>query len=207
MVVLTVGTGIGGAILIDGAVYRGRCGTSAEFGNTAIDWQGRDCISGNRGSLNTLASGTALCRRAAELAGGDPTSALAGGVITGERIAAAAARGDAVARRAIDEAARALGAGIANVINVFNPDRVVLAGGLCNLGPAYLDAVRDEAQRRAFPVAAQHAELRLAALGDLAGAHGAACYAAARLGVSAGAAPRTDGTVHLLDGGSRAAQA
>jgi glucokinase len=180
MILLTIGTGIGGAIMIDGAVYRGRSNTSAEFGNTTIDWQGAECVSGNRGSLNTLASGTALRRRAEELAAETQSSLGRNGeAITGEAIARAAASGDAVAVQAIDEAARALGAGVSNFVNIFNPDRVVLTGGVCNLGEPYFSTVVAESRARAFGVNSTHAEIVLSVHGDLACAHGAACLARA----------------------------
>lgn len=179
MVLLTVGTGIGGAVVIDGKLYRGCLNTSGEFGNTTIDWRGHDCPSGNRGSLNTLASGKALVRRAVELARSSSTTTLGrnGRPITGELVGEAAAAGDPVAQTAVSEAARALGAGVANLINIFNPDHVVLAGGLCGLGPAYLETVVAEASARAFPIAAQHARIAFSVHGELACAHGAACLA------------------------------
>lgn len=183
MVVLTIGTGIGGAIMIDGAIYRGRSNTSAEFGNTTIDWNGSECVSGNRGSLNTLASGTALCRRATELASERESSLRRNGErITGEEIAGAAAAGDSVAIQAIDEVARALGAGVSNIVNIFNPDRVVLTGGVCNLGAGYLAKVTTESRGRAFGINSEHAMIAFSSHGDLACAHGAACLARAASG-------------------------
>lgn len=168
MLLLTVGTGIGGAIVIDGELYRGASNTSAEFGNTTIDWNGRECVSGNRGSLNTLASGTALLRHAAE-------RGLE--VDSGAELGELAAGGDQRAREAIDLAARALGAGLANFVNVFNPHRVVLTGGVCNLGPSYLETVRAELHARAFPINARHADVVFSKHGDRTTAHGAACFA------------------------------
>lgn len=182
LVLLTVGTGIGGAILLHGEVFRGRSNTSAEFGNTCIDWQGVECVSGNRGSLNTLASGRALSRQAAKLAQAAPAHSTIlptdGSQASGEVISAAARGGDPVAIAAIEGVARALGAGIANILNIFNPDSVVLAGGLCNLGPGYLAMVRDEAQARAFPTNVRDAEIGFSTHGDFTVVHGAACLAA-----------------------------
>jgi glucokinase len=138
MVLLTVGTGIGGAIIIDGELYRGATGTSAEFGNTTIDWQGETCWCGNKGCLNMLASGTAM------------------------------------ANRTVEEGARALGAGVANIINIFNPDRVVLTGGVTSLGEAFLDQVRQEASWRAFSESMAHARIEYSVRGIEVGALGAA---------------------------------
>jgi len=165
MVLLTLGTGIGGAIVIDGRLYRGSTGLAGEFGNTTIEWQGRECWCGNRGCLNTLASGSALASRAAE---------IAGEVHGVEEIRAAAREGNAVAAGILEEGARALGAGVANLINAFNPDRVVLAGGMSDLGEDWMRCVREEAGRRAFREAWAHARIEPSVVGPEVGAVGAA---------------------------------
>lgn len=176
MILLTVGTGIGGAIIIDGRLYRGATGTSAEFGNTTIQWQGMRCWCGNQGCLNTLASGSAISRRAEELAAAAGQSTLKGlsSPIDVKNIAEAARGGDMAAARAIEECAQALGAGVANIINIFNPDLVVLTGGVPRIGEQYLQTVRDEARRRAFSESADHARIELSVLGPQVGAFGAA---------------------------------
>ena len=164
MLLLTVGTGIGGAIVVDSQLHRGKTDTAAEFGNTTIDWQGQTCRSGNRGSLNTWASGTALGVRAAARAAQAPGSALHGEAapIPVPRIAAAAAAGDRPAQEVLDEGARALGAGLANFVNILNPDVVALAGGVCGLGDGYLATVRAELEARAFAPAAAHVTVEFA---------------------------------------------
>ena len=91
-----------------------------------------------------------------------------------ERIQEAALAGDAAARRALDEGARALGAGVANIINSFNPDRVVLTGGVSVLGDEYLNRVREEARCRAFKESVDHARIELSIVGTEVGALGAA---------------------------------
>ncbi len=176
MVLLTVGTGIGGAIIIDGRIFRGATGTSAEFGNTSIDWHGKTCWCGNKGCLNMLASGSAISEKAHELAALYDESLLKGlpEPISVEKISEAASRGDAAAARAIEEGARALGAGVANLINIFNPDQVVLTGGVSVLGERYLDLVKDEASARAFDESADHARISMSIVGTEVGALGAA---------------------------------
>ncbi len=176
LVLLTVGTGIGGAILIDGRLHRGATGTSAEFGNMTIDWQGAECWCGNKGCLNMLASGSAISARAAVLADAAGASLLKGldRPILVEKIREAARSGDAAAEQALDEGARALGAGVANLINIFNPDRVVLTGGVSVLGEDYLERVRKEARWRAFKENADHAAIELSVAGTEAGVLGAA---------------------------------
>ncbi len=170
LVVLTVGTGIGGAIVIDGELYRGASGTSAELGNMTIERDGPECWCGGRGCLNTLASGSAIAARAAELYGDGKARSV-------EELARLADAGDVPAREAIEGGARALGVGIANVINVFNPNRVALSGGVTALGAPWLDAVRAEARRRAFAESVAAATIDLCRDGADAGAVGAACLA------------------------------
>jgi len=176
MVLLTVGTGIGGAIIVEGRLFRGACGTSAEFGNTTIDWRGERCWCGNRGCLNTLASGSAISARAAVLADAAEESLLKGleRPIPVDRIAEAARAGDRAAARAIEEGARALGAGVANLVNIFNPERVVITGGVSVLGEEYLRIVREEAAWRAFKENAEHARIETSVVGPEVGVLGAA---------------------------------
>lgn len=182
MVLLTLGTGIGGALVVDGRIHRGGAGVAGEFGNTTVDLDGPSCPSGNRGSLNSLASGAAIGQIAHARSRNGRASALAklSGPITAQQVDAAARAGDELAREILAEAGRALGAGLANFINIFNPDRVALMGGLTG-APAYLDAARDEARRRAFARSFGHARIELAVLGGRTGAFGAAALAREQL--------------------------
>jgi glucokinase len=91
-----------------------------------------------------------------------------------EKIHALAQAGDASASQALEEGARALGCGVANIINIFNPDRVVLAGGVTVLGQPYLNSVREEAQKRAFHESWSHARIEMSVVGPAVGALGAA---------------------------------
>lgn len=170
LLVLTVGTGIGGAAVLAGHVLRGATGAACEFGNMTIDWRGDGHACGNRGCLNTLASGTAIAARAAR-----PSQSA--GAPTLEQVAAAAAAGDAGAREAIESGARALGAGIANLVMAFNPHRVALMGGVLALGDEYLAAVRDEVRQRTFARARDGLQLEPCLLGPRTGAFGAAVLA------------------------------
>ncbi|HET6201314.1 MAG TPA: ROK family protein [Planctomycetota bacterium] len=167
---LTVGTGIGGAIAIEGALYRGALGTAGEFGNTTIAHDGPRCWCGNRGCLNALASGDAIEARARSLSppreGEEPP--------TVRSLARAAAAGDGKAQEILRHAGALLGAGIANLVNVFNPDRVLLSGGVAEAGGVWLEALREEVARRALAEPAAHAKVERARLGYDAGAIGAA---------------------------------
>jgi glucokinase len=176
MVVLTVGTGIGAALILDGRLYRGTHGLAGELGNTTLDWQGVECWCGNRGCANMLASGSALARLAAEQGVGDGSPAAA------ETVVALARAGDARAAAVLEQVARALGALVANAINAFDPERVALAGGLAGLDDGFLAAVRAEARRRAFAEAAAHVAIERAVHGAGAGALGAAALARERFG-------------------------
>jgi glucokinase len=178
MVLLTLGTGIGGALVLDGRLYRGGASTAGEFGNTTIERNGPECPSGNRGSLNSLASSSAIGRIALARAAGRSDSRLArlAGPIAAADVDAAARQGDALARAILEEAGRSLGAGLANFINIFNPDRLALMGGL-TAAMGYVDAARDEARRRAFARSFDHARIELAVLGSRTGAFGAAALA------------------------------
>jgi glucokinase len=182
MVLLTLGTGIGGALVVDGRIHRGGASSAGEFGNTTIDRNGPDCPSGNRGSLNSLASGAAIGRIALERARERRDSALArlAAPITAKQVDVAARAGDRLAREILAEAGRALGAGLANFINVFNPDRVALMGGLTG-ALDYVDEARHEARRRAFARSFGHARIELALLGSRTGAYGAAALAREQL--------------------------
>jgi glucokinase len=184
MVLLTLGTGIGGALVLEGRLYRGGASTAGEFGNTTVEQHGPECPSGNRGSLNSLASSVAIGRIAAERALREDGSALAGlaklaAPITAAQVDAAARQGDALARAILEEAGRALGAGIANFVNIFNPDRVALMGGL-TAASGYVEAAKGEARRRAFARSFDHAKIELAVLGGRTGAFGAAALARER---------------------------
>jgi glucokinase len=171
MIVLTVGTGIGGAIILDGKLYRGATGTAGEFGNMTIDQNGPRCWCGNRGCLNMLASASAVCSVGAAL------GARLGHPLTAERIGAAARDGDPDAWLVVERCAVALGVGIANIVNIFNPDRIALFGGLTGLGERYLERVRQEARARAFREPMAHVRIEPSCLNDVTGAYGAACLA------------------------------
>jgi glucokinase len=179
---LTVSTGIGGGIVLGGQLVTGAHGAAAEFGHQVIDPAGPRCRCGRQGCLEALASGPATARRAAdrlrageasfltELAGGDPAQVTA--VMVGE----AADRGDLLATEVLAETTRYLGIGVANLVTLFDPDRVVIGGGLANLGERLLGPVRDLVRREVLPPA-NRVEILPVALGKSSGLVGAACLA------------------------------
>lgn len=153
---LTIGTGIGGGLILDGRLYHGASDVAGEVGHTTIDSTGRRCGCGNYGCLEAYASGPAIAERAREaLAGGEPSAmpAMVGGDLsrlTAALVYRAAQDGDRLALEVVRETARLLGAGVANLLNIFNPDVVVLAGGVTQAGDALFEPMRAEVRRRAF---------------------------------------------------------
>jgi glucokinase len=181
MLYLTVSTGIGGGIVHRGELLTGAHGAAGEFGHQVIAPDGPRCRCGRRGCLEALASGTAIARRAAEELRRGRASLLrelAGGAdekITAALVGEAAARGDGLAEETIAEAVRYLGIGVANLVALFDPDRVVIGGGVTNLGARLFGPVRESVRREVLPPAGERVEIVQAVLGGLSGVVGAAC--------------------------------
>lgn len=183
VVMLALGTGMGGGIVLDGRLYRGSRGFAGEFGHmTVIAEGGARCACGRTGCLETVASGTALERFAREGIGGDDGSAileLAGGDpdrITGEMIGEAAARRDPFALRLFEEVGTYLGIGVASIARAFDPDVVIVGGGMAEAGAILLEPARAELERR-FEGQPPPPKVVPAALGNNAGMVGAALLA------------------------------
>jgi len=188
MIYVTVSTGVGGGLILDGRLYHGANGMAGEIGHITIMPYGPRCGCGNRGCLEALASGTAIARQArervargvptliADLAGGDPER------ITAKLIAEAASRGDVEAREILAEAMNYLGIGMANLVNLFNPELIVIGGGLTNIGEMLFGPVRRAIDRRAFRTPAQVVRVVQAELGDNVGVLGAAAVALGQIG-------------------------
>jgi glucokinase len=153
---LTIGTGIGGGIIVDGRLYHGSSDVAGEIRHTTIDVTGRRCKCGNYGCLEAYASGPSIADRAREAIAADDNAVLVrmvGGdlsLITAATVYDAARQGDEVALDVVRETARLLGAGVANLLNIFNPDVVVLAGGVTHAGEALFEPLRREVRKRAF---------------------------------------------------------
>jgi glucokinase len=188
LVGITVGTGIGGGIVIDGQLYHGAADVAGEFGHMTIDPTGRRCACGNYGCLEAYASGPAIARRAAEgIAAGYETRL--GEMVDGDldRISAqtvydAARIGDVYAQEIVRETAGFLGAGIANLVNIFNPSRVLVMGGVTGAGEELFKPLRAEVTRRAFRPAVDVCEILPGELVGMAGVYGAACAFLQQLG-------------------------
>ncbi|HHU85963.1 MAG: ROK family protein [Pelotomaculaceae bacterium] len=187
MVFITVSTGVGGGLILGGRLYRGAADGAGEIGHMTVLPDGPRCSCGNRGCLEALASGTAIARKAGELAacgGGRGILAAAGGdpgKISAVAVAAAAAEGDPGAVAVIEEAAGYLGIGVANLVNLLNPSLVVLGGGVMAAGELIWEGVRREVRARSLAAARQKLRLAPAELGGRAGAMGAVALALQRV--------------------------
>ncbi|MGI8967721.1 MAG: ROK family protein [Chloroflexota bacterium] len=180
MIYLTVSTGIGGGVIIDGALVEGTSGTAGEIGHMTIDLNGPRCTCGNTGCLEMLASGTSIARRFQErqTAGEHSTlKAEPGKQVSAARIAAAAAEGDPLASAVWFDAMRALGFGVVNCIHIFNPEIVAIGGGVSAAGDLFFTPIRDIVNRYALPVPRRDVEVVPAQLGADVGLVGAAAFA------------------------------
>jgi glucokinase len=180
LVGLTLGTGIGGGIVLDGRIFHGSTDAAGEIGHMTIDSTGRKCKCGNYGCLEAYASGPAIALRAVEGLEASAESVLpdlVGGrldEITAATVYEAVMLGDRYATEVMHETAKFLGTGIANVINVLNPEMVVIAGGVTRAGDHLLVPLRAEVRRRAFRSSEEACRITLAELQSTAGVIGAA---------------------------------
>jgi glucokinase len=176
---ITIGTGIGGGIVIGGKLYHGSSDVAGEIGHTTIDSTGRYCRCGNYGCLEAYASGPAIALRAREALERDEVSVLHKMVkgdldlLTAATVYEAAHRGDALALEVVRDTARFLGTGIANLLNTVNPDVVVITGGVTRAGDRLFEPLRAEVKRRAFRPAVAACRIVPGALEGTAGVVGA----------------------------------
>lgn len=183
VVLLTIGTGIGGGILLDGEIHRGRSGLAAELGHIVVNPDGPACACGGHGCLESYASGSALGRMGREAAAAEPEGLIArlaggAGAVTGPTVTAAALRGDATARALFDRLGRWLGVGIASLATVFELEAVLVGGGLIETGELLLAPTRAAAARYAYAREARGVvPVRAAACGRDAGVIGAGLLA------------------------------
>lgn len=179
LLAFTLGTGIGGGIVIGGRIFSGASGFAAEFGHMPLEEKGRKCTCGSHGCLEAYASATGIVRTAREEieAGAKtvlPKKGRALDNLTAEKIHQAAVKGDELSSKIIREAAEMLGRGVATVMNCFDPDVVVLGGGVAAMGDMLLDPVKRVVEERVF--FAKYTKYRIvpATLGSDAGVIGAA---------------------------------
>jgi glucokinase len=183
-VLVALGTGIGSGLLLDGRIYRGSRGVGAEVGHMVVDLHGPDCQGAcpGRGCLEVMASGSAIGREGVAAARQAPSSALGrrladGREITGGIVTELAHDGDEAARSVLAEIGRRLGYGLAGVVNVFNPEVIVIGGGAIAAGELLLSPARAVVLERALPPARETVRIVPAHFGDEAGMLGAALLA------------------------------
>lgn len=183
VVMLTLGTGVGGGLFLDGRLYRGANGAAAELGHVIIHEGGELCRCGARGCLEAYASGRALERNARRLVeeGAPGTAALAAlardGVLEGETVGRLARNGEPGALAALQEVGRSLGVGLGGFVNIFNPEMIVVGGGLGTLGELLLGPARPVMAQVALPPGRDTVQVVPAALGNEAGVLGAGLLA------------------------------
>jgi glucokinase len=170
LILITLGTGIGSGIIIDGRILRGSRGYAAEMGHMTVHPDGERCRCGSRGCLETEASARAIIRNYRRLVRSDKSP-------TAEEIAVRARNGEAAARRIFGRAGFYLGIGLGIVLNLFNPEKILLGGGVMESGDLILPPALAEAERRAYRASFTSSMIEEAALGNDAGFIGAAAWA------------------------------
>ena len=185
LVMLTLGTGVGGGVVTDGRIFRGAHGLGAELGHFTLSPDGPPCPGNcpNRGCVESYCSGQALERDATELARDKPGSRLANALgsddrVSGRELVLAAEEGDPDAVLLFERFARMLGTAIAGYVNVFEPERIVIGGGLSRASDLFLDRAVKEAGARALPALFRRVQVSLAQRGPDAGVIGAGLLAA-----------------------------
>ena len=181
LISVTVGTGIGGGIVLDGALYRGLGGSHPEIGHHAIDPQGPVCFCGLRGCWEACAAGPAIAARVLRLAPHDYPHRAG---LTAQRVCELARAGDAVALEEVAREGRYLGLGIANLVTLFVPELIVLSGSVMDSADLFLPVIHDTVRSGCGLVPAEGVGIATSVLGRHAGLIGAAAVWHHRLGVA-----------------------
>jgi glucokinase len=181
LIYITVSTGIGGGVIVDGKLLEGQKGAAGEVGHMVMEQDGPLCGCGGHGCLEALASGTAIARQAREaLASGREStigSLVGADGITAEVVAGAAKEGDALGVELIRAAGRRLGCGVINLVHVFNPQVVMIGGGVTNAGELLLEPMRETVSAGLMSVFKEDLAILLPGLGADAGLYGAVALA------------------------------
>jgi glucokinase len=183
LVYLTISTGIGGGLILENRLYSGKDGTAGEIGHMTIDINGPQCSCGNYGCFEVMASGKAMAKEAVKrIRQGERshlTDAAANNIenITAAMISSAAKQGDRLAMEIVKSSAYYLGVGLTNVVNIFNPEMIIIGGGVSKMGEMLLKPARKVVKQRAFQLPASTVRITRSYLGDDAGIIGAAAFA------------------------------
>jgi len=170
-VFINVGMGIGAGIVINGELFYGKSNCTGEIGHTTVDYNGPKCSCGNNGCLEVMASGPAIVKRAIKSIKEGEKSLISELVnydlnrISAEIVATAANQGDKLGRSIMEETGEYLGTGVANIINLFNPELVIIGGGVARAGDLIFEPLKKAVQKRAFSVSAEVAKIIPVSLG------------------------------------------
>jgi glucokinase len=173
LILLTVGTGMGSGIILDGELWHGKCGFAGELGHITVNPEGNLCNCGNRGCLETEASAPKIIKNYLALSGSVAP-------VTSRDVYLLARKGDKAALKSFARCAYYLGIGLGIVINFLNPEKILIGGGVVSAGNYLLGPAIDEARRRSHPVSFACCRIEKASLGNDAGLIGAAAWAGAR---------------------------
>ena len=185
MICVTLGTGVGGGLIIEGEPVYGADGNAGEIGHICLDADGPPCGCGSNGCLEQYSSGTAIVRLTRELLANSPESSLHSHLeFTSQDVSAAAMQGDHAATEAFKIAGKRLGMALAGLVNLLNPEVIVIAGGVANSWDLFIGAAREELAKRAFQQPAERVKIVRGTLGDDAGVLGAAKRAFSNKGFS-----------------------
>jgi len=179
VICITVGTGIGGGVIINKNIWRGSSFSGGEIGHIPVDINGRECHCGNRGCMEAYCSSEAILNRARQKLKNGMTEII-DEILAGEldninikKLFAAARKGDETALAVVEETARILGAGLAGVVNLINPEALIFGGGIIDGGAGFIETAGAEIRQRAFPSATENLRILKAELGNDAGFIGA----------------------------------
>jgi glucokinase len=175
MILLTLGTGVGGGIVLADNIWQGADGMAGEVGHMTLVPDGRQCGCGNTGCLEMYASARGIVQSYREASG--TTEYSSSSEITSAHVYQAARNGEPIARKVLKDMGSMLGIGIANIINIFNPHMIVIGGGVKEAWDFFIGATNEEIMKRAFQVPAERTEIVPSVLGDDAGMIGAAAGA------------------------------
>ncbi|MBU8922410.1 MAG: ROK family protein [Bacteroidales bacterium] len=182
-VALTLGTGVGGGIVLDGSLYRGASGLAGEIGHHVILADGPRCACGSRGCLEALIGSPAIRARATRKSSGTESLLAGGKDHSVKEIYEAAARGDVAAIETFEETGRYLGIGLANIVHILNPDRIAIGGGVAGAGEMMLGPARESMKKHLMGDILRDVDVVPAVLGNAASFSGVAMLAAAEAGL------------------------
>ena len=178
MVFITASTGIGGGAVLNGKLFRGATGNALEVGHMTVSTEGPRCGCGNLGCVEALGSGTAIGKRAKEAVSTNVTTSLKNyDNVTAKEVFKEAANGDRVAKNILNTSLTYLGIAVANTITNFDPEKVVVGGGVVNGGDIVIDTIRNVVEERCMAAFVENCTIEKAVLGGKAGVLGAAALA------------------------------